>query len=73
MAAVSRSECIIDINPCIKWCFANVELKYDYNDNCKPVKSQGDKSKKIDAVISMLESLGGYLNSPNFVPEVVAI
>lgn len=70
---ILSGKCIIDTNPCVKWCFANVELKYDYNDNCKPVKSQGDKSKKIDAVISILESLGGYLNSPNFVPEVVAI
>ena len=32
-----------------------------------------DKNKKIDAIISMLESLGGYLNSPNFAPEVIAI
>ena len=70
---ILSEKCIIDTNPCVKWCFANVELKYDYNDNCKPVKSQGDKTKKIDAVISILESLGGYLNSPNFVPEVVAI
>jgi len=70
---ILSGKCIIDTNPCVKWCFANVELKFDYNDNCKPVKSQGDKAKKIDAVISILESLGGYLNSPNFVPEVVAI
>lgn len=70
---IKSKRCIIDTNPCVKWCFANVELKYDYNDNCKPVKSQGDKAKKIDPVISILESLGGYLNSPNFVPEVIAI
>lgn len=70
---IKSGRCVIDTNPCIKWCFANVELKYDYNDNCKPIKSQGDKSKKIDPVISMLEALGGYLNSPNFVPEVIAI
>lgn len=70
---ILSQKCVIDTNTCIKWCFANVELKYDHNDNCKPTKSQGDKNKKIDAIISMLESLGGYLNSPNFAPEVIAI
>lgn len=70
---ILSEKCIIDTNPCVKWCFANVELKYDYNDNCKPVKSGGDKSKKIDPIISQLEALGGYLNSPNYVPEVVAV
>ena len=62
---VKSGKVIIDSNPCVKWCFGNVELKYDHNDNCKPMKSQGDKNKKIDPVISMLESLGIFLNNPN--------
>ena len=70
---VKSKKCIIDTNPCIKWCFGNVELKYDYNDNCKPTKAQNDKNKKIDPVISILESLGGYLNSPNYQVEIFAI
>lgn len=62
---VKSGKVIIDSNPCVKWCFGNVELKYDHSDNCKPMKSQGDKNKKIDPVISMLESLGIFLNNPN--------
>lgn len=70
---IKSGRCIIDNNPCVKWCFSNVELKYDYNDNCKPIKSGGDKNRKIDSVISMIEALGGYLNSPNYSPEVIPI
>ena len=64
---------VIDNNPCIKWCFSNVELKVDHNDNCKPIKSNNDKNKKIDPVISMIQALGGYLNSPQFNPEIFSI
>ena len=70
---IKSDKVVIDNNPCIKWCFANVELKYDYNDNCKPYKSGADKNKKIDPVISMLEALGGYLNSPHYQPEVFTL
>lgn len=69
---VKSDKVIIDDNPCVRWCFQNVELKYDWNDNCKPIKSAGDKNKKIDPIISMLEALGGYLNSPHYSPEVFA-
>lgn len=62
---VKSGKVIIDTNPCVKWCFGNVELKIDYNENCKPIKSQGDKNKKIDPCISMLEALGIFLNNPN--------
>lgn len=67
---VKSNKVIIDDNPCVRFCFANVELKYDWNDNCKPVKAQSDKNRKIDPVISMLEALGGFLNSPNFNIEI---
>lgn len=70
---IKSGKCVIDKNPCVKWCFANVELKFDYNDNCKPMKAQNDKAKKIDPVISMIESLGMYLNSPNYTAEIVSI
>ena len=64
---------IIDYNPCVLWCFNNVELKYDYNSNCKPTKNKGDKLKKIDPVISMLQALGGYLNGGNYEPSIFTI
>lgn len=52
---------VMDYNPCVRWCFNNVELKWDYNDNVKPSKNKDDKSKKIDPIIAMLQALGGYL------------
>jgi phage terminase large subunit-like protein len=62
---VRSNRCIIDMNPAVRWCFNNCELKYDWNSNCKPVKAGGDNNKKIDPVISMLQSLGTYLNKQN--------
>lgn len=64
---------VIDYNPCVLWCFSNVELKYDHNSNCKPVKTKGDKLNKIDPVISMLEALGGYLITNNYEPTLISI
>ena len=57
-----QGKVVIDYNPAVRWCFNNVELKYDWNDNCKPVKSGGDQTKKIDPIIAMLQALGTYLN-----------
>ena len=52
---------VIDNNPITRFCFDSVELKVDINGNAKPC---GDhNSKKIDGVISMLNCLGGYLNT----------
>lgn len=70
---VKSGKAIIDDNPCVRWCLQNCELKYDHNENCKPIKAQNDRNKKIDPVISMLEALGAYLSSPQFTPEVFAI
>jgi phage terminase large subunit-like protein len=53
---------VMDYNPCVRWSFNNVELKWDYNSNCKPSKNGEDKSKKIDPIIAMLQALGTYLN-----------
>lgn len=51
---------IIDNNPITRWCFANVALKADHNDNVKPIKGSG-KEGKIDGAIAMIEALGAYL------------
>jgi phage terminase large subunit-like protein len=50
---------IIDLSDIVRWCFSNVRIKSDHNDNCKPDKNT--KAQKIDCVISMLEALGSYL------------
>lgn len=61
-AKLYNGQIIIDDNPAVRWCFANVMLKIDNKDtnNVKPVKGFG-KANKIDAVISMLEAHGLYL------------
>jgi phage terminase large subunit-like protein len=59
---IRQGKVVMDFNPCVRWCFNNVELKYDYNDNCKPVKSGGNQDRKIDPVIAMVQALGTYLN-----------
>lgn len=66
---VRSKRCIIDSNPAVAWCLSNAELCFDHQENCKPVKANGDKNKKIDSTISMLEALGCYLNSRYFAPE----
>lgn len=62
---IRQGNVVIDFNPVVRWCFNNVELKYDWNDNCKPIKSNGDQARKIDPIISMLQALGTYLNKTN--------
>ena len=57
-----QGKVVIDYNPCVRWCFNNCELKYDWNNNCKPVKSAGNQDRKIDPIIAMVQALGGYLN-----------
>lgn len=66
---VRSGKCIIDTNPAVDWCFGNVELMVDHNENVKPTKANGEKNAKIDPVISMLESLGCYLASNRFSPS----
>lgn len=63
---IRQGKVVIDANPIVRWCFANVSLKFDPNENCKPMKSGGDPNRKIDPVISMCEALGSYLNKYNF-------
>lgn len=62
---IKSGKVIIDATPIIRWQFSNVELKFDYSENCKPVKSGGDTNKKIDGIIAMLEALGGFLANNN--------
>lgn len=66
---LKRGEIIIDDNPITRWCFQNVVLKEDHNGNVKPTKD--NRESKIDAVISMLQALGGWLADGNSDVEVV--
>lgn len=49
----------MDSNPIIRYCFRNVSLKQDFNNNVKPVKLS--EKRKIDGVISMIMALACYL------------
>lgn len=61
----------IDDNEITRWCFSNVTLKYDHNDNCKPIKSS--EQQKIDGTIAMIEALGTYLNQPLYNNEIITV
>jgi phage terminase large subunit-like protein len=60
----------IDDNEMTRWCFANVVLKVDWNDNCRPIKEENQQ--KIDGVIAMLQALGGYLTVNHYDNEIIA-
>lgn len=66
---IRSGKCIIDYNTAVLWCFNNVRLKVDYNDNVKPDKNT--KEQKIDPVISMCMALGGYLSENGLDIEIV--
>lgn len=55
-----QGKVVIDHNPCVRWCFNNVELKTDWNGNVKPIKSGGENNNKIDPIIAMVQALGVY-------------
>ena len=62
---IKMGKVVIDDNPITRWCFSNVVLKTDFNENVKPVKGL-DSQSKIDGVISMVEALGIYLDTPRY-------
>ena len=68
---IRMNKVIIDDNEITRWCFSNVSLKSDHNENIKPVKTEAQQ--KIDGVISMIESLGIYLNTPQYNNVITAI
>lgn len=61
---VLGGKCKFDNNEITRYCFQNVELKSDHNNNSKPSKAL-DK-KKIDGVIAILQALGIYLEQPKY-------
>jgi phage terminase large subunit-like protein len=56
-----NGQIFIDDNPITRYCLRNVELRFDFNGNCKPNKL--NEKRKIDGVISMLQALAAYLKS----------
>ena len=68
---IKSNQVIIDNNEITRYCFSNVSLKYDHNDNIKPVKEEA--MQKIDGVISMIQALGAYLSEPHYNNQILAI
>lgn len=68
---IKSGKVIIDTNSINGWCFSNVVLKFDWNDNIKPVKATNQN--KIDGVIAMIQALGGYLNTTHYNGEIFTI
>jgi phage terminase large subunit-like protein len=62
---------VIDNNEINRYCFRNVVLKTDHNNNVKPTK-RIDKNK-IDGVIAIIEALGIYLQTPHYNNEIITI
>lgn len=62
---------VIDSNPINRFCFKNVVLKTDHNGNSKPSKES--YNNKIDGVIAMLMSLGGYLQTPKYNNQIFSV
>lgn len=60
---IKQGKVVIANNPAVRWCFNNVEIKADHNDNQKPTKAAGDPNRKIDPIIAMIQALGGYLDT----------
>lgn len=55
---------ILDDNELVRWCFGNVVIKVDVNDNEKITKTNYDN--KIDPTIAMTMALGSYLTTEHY-------
>lgn len=62
---------VIDDNEITRYCFKNVVIKTDHNDNSKPTKSI--RQNKIDGTIAMLQALGGLLQQPQYNNEIFSL
>ena len=56
---------VIDDNLVTQFCFDNVTLKHDINENVKPCKGIS-KSAKIDIVIAMIQAFATQLDADNY-------
>jgi phage terminase large subunit-like protein len=65
---IKKGDVIIDDNEITRYCFSNVVLKHDWNDNVKPVKEENQQ--KIDGVIAMIQAMGGYLSQNHYNNEI---
>ena len=65
---IKSDKIILDNNELTRFCFGNVMLIFDQNENCKPGKA--NNKSKIDGCISILQALGGQLQQPSINTKV---
>lgn len=58
---------VIDDNPVIRWCFSNVLIKTDENQNRKPVKASD--AQKIDIVVAFIQSIKLYMELQGIIDD----
>ena len=69
---LTLSGCILCASSALmRWCFRNVVLMRDHNENSKP--SKNSRNLKIDLVICMIEALGGYMSQMGLIPDIFGI
>lgn len=68
---IKSGKIVIANNEITRWCFGNVSLKADHNENVKPIKTVAQN--KIDGVIAMIEALGGYLQETPYDNTITVI
>ena len=68
---IMSGKVVIYDNPIDRFCFQNVVIKRDYNDNERPTKES--YNEKIDGVMAMIMALGGYLTSQHWDNSVTSL
>ena len=68
---IMSGKVVIYDNPIDRFCFQNVVIKRDYNDNERPTKES--YNNKIDGVMAMIMALGGYLTSNHWDNSVTSL
>lgn len=68
---ILSNKVIIYDNPIDRFCFQNVVIKRDYNDNERPTKES--RENKIDGVLAMIMALGSYLTTEHYDNTVMSL
>ena len=68
---IMSGKVVIYDNPIDRFCFQNVVIKRDYNDNERPTKES--YNNKIDGVVAMIMALGGYLTTQHWDNSVTSL
>ena len=68
---IVSGKCHMFPNPIDNFCFSNVVIKRDWNENERPTKES--KDDKIDGCLSMIMALGGWLTVNHWISDVTPL